>query len=306
MSWEIKIPASTSNLGSGFDSIGLALNLCLELTVSRSEQWQFIAASPALQGIQSGKENLVYKIAEHTAAKLGHHNLPPCTVEMKSDIPLARGLGSSATAVIAGIELADLLLELHLTKEEKLEIAAEIEGHPDNVAPSILGGCVVGHYDGELNWLQLPIDGVKFVAIIPSFELKTSDARGILPDNLPFKESVHASSVANVSVAAICRQDWKLLGKMMKKDLFHQPYRKKLVPHYDELDQALDGKIHGLFLSGAGPALIAMMSEENRDLYVESWQKNYPEYNWLPLEVENEGLQTRAMVTEQTKQGRTC
>lgn len=110
MSWEIKIPSSTSNLGAGFDSIGLALNLYLELTVTRGEEWRFVATSPALQGVPEGKENLIYQIAEQTAEKFGYHELPACTVEMKSDIPLARGLGSSATAVIAGIELADLLL----------------------------------------------------------------------------------------------------------------------------------------------------------------------------------------------------
>lgn len=295
MSWEIKIPSSTSNLGAGFDSIGLALNLYLELSVTKSDSWRFIASTPALQGVPEGKDNLIYQIAEKTAGKFGYTELPACEVEMKSEIPLARGLGSSATAVIAGIELADLLLDLKLTKEKKVEIAAEIEGHPDNVAPSILGGCVIGHYDGELDWIQLPVEGVRFVAIIPSFELKTSDARGVLPEELSYKTSVLASSIANVSVAAISQQNWKLLGKMMRKDLFHQPYRKKLVPHYDELEQGLTAEVDGLFLSGAGPALIAMTDQQRLDLHLEKWEKQYPDYHWLSLEVEKDGLQTKTL-----------
>lgn len=301
MNWEIKIPSSTSNLGAGFDSIGLALDLYLELAVSRSEEWRFIASSPNLQGVPEGKENLIYQIAEETAKKFGYYELPECVVEMKSNIPLARGLGSSATAVIAGIELADLLLELELTKERKVEIAAEIEGHPDNVAPSILGGCVVGHYDGELDWIQLPVDGVKFVAIIPQFELKTSEARGVLPKEFSYKRSVLASSTANVSVAAISQQNWKVLGKMMKKDLFHQPYRKLFVPHFEKLEKKLADDVYGLFLSGAGPTLIAMVNPAHLDAHVEKWQKNYPEYNWLPVEVETNGLQTRTMVKDELK-----
>lgn len=298
MSWEIKIPSSTSNLGAGFDSIGLALNLYLELMVTRSDEWRFISKTPALQGVPEGKENLIYQIAEKTAKKFGFQELPACEVEMKSDIPLARGLGSSATAVIAGIELADLLLGLELTKGKKVQIAAEIEGHPDNVAPSILGGCIIGHYDGELDWVQLPVEGVKFVAVIPSFELKTSDARGILPKEFSYKKSVLASSIANVSVAAISQQDWKLLGKMMKKDLFHQPYRKKLVPHYEELEQELADEVDGLFLSGAGPALIAMTDSVRLVANLEKWKKNHQDYNWLPLEVEKNGLQTKTMMKD--------
>lgn len=190
---------------------------------------------------------------------------------------------------------------MELSKEKKVKIAAEIEGHPDNVAPSILGGCVVGHYDGELDWIQLPVENVKFVAIIPSFELKTSDARGILPKELSYKESVLASSTANVTVAAISQQNWDLLGKMMKKDLFHQPYRKKLVPHYKELEQKLAEDVYGLFLSGAGPALIAMTDEKRLNRQLHQWRNNHPDYSWIPLEVETNGLQTKTMMNDQVK-----
>ncbi|WP_054859648.1 MULTISPECIES: homoserine kinase [Gracilibacillus] len=290
MSWFIRVPSSTSNLGAGFDSIGLALNLYLELAVAKSDKWEFIPTSSCLEGIPSGKDNLVYEIVERVAERYDRINdLTPCRVEMKSDIPLARGLGSSATAIIAGIELANLLLNLDLEQDEKLEIATEIEGHPDNVAPSLLGGCVIGHYDGEVAYTQIPVKGVTFVAIIPNFELKTKDARAVLPNSFSFKESVQASSVANVSVAAICQGNWRLLGEMMKKDHFHQPYRKSLIPHYDDLLHYLNESALGVFLSGAGPTMIAIVDDKNVFTALKKWRSEFPEFEWLSLQVENGG-----------------
>ncbi|UOQ48146.1 homoserine kinase [Gracilibacillus caseinilyticus] len=290
MNWSIKVPSSTSNLGAGFDSIGLALNLYLELDISKAEQWEFIPKSECLKGIPSGKGNLVYEIVEQVAEKYDKaQDIPACRVEMTSHIPLARGLGSSATAIIAGIELANVLLQLQLTTSEKLQIATDIEGHPDNVAPCLLGGCVIGHYDGEVSYTKIPVNGVTFVALIPSFELKTKDARAVLPDTFSFKESVQASSVANVSVAAICRGDWRTLGKMMEKDHFHQPYRKSLISHYDELYDYLLEEAYGVFLSGAGPTMIAVVDDKKVFLTLKKWRNDYPEFKWLPLQVENSG-----------------
>ncbi|MDC3417841.1 homoserine kinase [Aquibacillus salsiterrae] len=290
MNWVIRIPSSTSNLGAGFDSIGLALNLYLELKVTQSETWEFIPVSDCLMDIPTGKENLVYQIAETVAKQFNYGELPPCRVEMQSDIPLARGLGSSATATIAGIELANILLNLELSEEDKLSIATNIEGHPDNVAPSLMGGCVIGHFDYEVDWIKVPVEDVTFLAIIPNFELKTKEARAVLPDSFSYQESVHASSIANVSVAAICQKNWRLLGKMMKKDLFHQPYRKKLVPHYEELEAFLEEDVFGTFLSGAGPTMIAIASNATIEEKLSSWKEAYSHFEWLPLQVENEGL----------------
>lgn len=290
MSWVIRVPSSTANLGAGFDSVGLALNLYLDLKVARSDAWEFIPCSDCLNDIPTGKENLVYQIAEHVAKQFDYSDLPSCRVEMQSDIPLSRGLGSSATATIAGIELANILLDLQLSEEEKLSIATQIEGHPDNVAPSLMGGCVIGHYDFEVDWIKVPVEDVTFLAIIPDFELKTKEARAALPDSFTYQESVHASSIANVSVAAICQQDWSLLGKMMKKDLFHQPYRKRLVPHYEELEAFLEEDVFGTFLSGAGPTMIAIVNNSTIEDKLKAWKEAYPHFEWLPLQVENEGL----------------
>lgn len=291
MSWVIKVPSSTSNLGAGFDSIGLALNLYLELNVSPSDEWEFVAVSDCLKGIPSGKENLVYQIAEQVAKQYGKEDkLRPCKIKMKSEIPLARGLGSSATAIIAGIELANILCDLQLNDDDKLQIATDIEGHPDNVAPSLIGGCVIGHYDGRVAYTKVPIEGVTFVAVIPDYELKTKDARAALPKQFTFKESVQASSVANVTVAAICQGDWELLGEMMEKDHFHQPYRKSLIANYDDLYNYLRNDAYGVFLSGAGPTMIAVVDDAKVTAILEKWKQEYPNYQWLALQVENNGV----------------
>ncbi|WP_231631476.1 hypothetical protein [Halolactibacillus sp. JCM 19043] len=128
MSWRIKVPATTANLGAGFDSIGVALDLYLFIKVSASDEWAFVSHSKHLHDIPKGKDNYIYKIAKQVADRYDKGALPACHVELFSDIPLARGLGSSATAIACGIELANLLLDLHLSDHDKVQIATEIEG----------------------------------------------------------------------------------------------------------------------------------------------------------------------------------
>lgn len=290
MSFTMKIPATTANIGAGFDSIGIALNLYLTLNVTRADQLEFVFLSEQLNELPTDESNFIYQIAQRTRERYQAGPLPPCRIEMKSEIPFARGLGSSATAIVAGIELANQLLKLNLTDDEKLLFATEIEGHPDNVAPAILGGCVIGHYDQTLEIIRVTIDDLSFITIIPDFELKTTDARNILPKNFSHSESVRASSVANVTVAALCQQNWPVLGRMMKQDLFHQPYRKKLIPHYEQLEEFLAEDVYGLYLSGAGPTMIALANPEGINSHFEKWQEQFPELHWLKLKAVNHGV----------------
>ncbi|MBU5595723.1 homoserine kinase [Amphibacillus sp. MSJ-3] len=289
MSWKIKVPATTANIGAGFDSIGIALNLYLTLTIEESNEWEFIPKSDHLKSLPRDQSNIIYQMAKKTAERHQISDLPACHVELESDIPLARGLGSSATAIVAGIELANQLADLKLSSEEKVLLATEVEGHPDNVAPAVMGGCVVGHFDQTLDMIQIPIDNLVFVTMIPDFELKTREARSILPQQFTHGESVKASSVANVSVAAICQQNWSLLGKMFKKDSFHQPYRKTLIPYYDEIEEKLANQVYGIYLSGAGPTMIALASQKQVNQYLQQWEENFPDLKWLTLEAVNQG-----------------
>lgn len=291
MSWEIKVPATTANLGAGFDSIGVALELYLTLKVTLAEKWEFVPQSLNIEDLPTDRSNLIYKIAEKTARRFSDCSLPACRVEMTSKIPLARGLGSSATAIVAGIELANQLLKLNLSDNAKLDFAAEIEGHPDNVAPSILGGCVIGHYDQTVDQVRVTINDPIFLAIIPSFQLKTEDARHVLPQSFDYEKSVKASSVANVSVAAIFERNWSLLGKMMSKDNFHQPYRKRLVPHYDQVIAMLEKEVYGVYLSGAGPTMMALVDPLVVEQNLNKWKSIFPHFDWLALSVDNKGTQ---------------
>src|SRR5699024_8032884 len=138
--FRVTVPASSGNVGPGFDSMGLALNLYLTLEVTQQEEWEFI--SPSTPEGQHVEEHFIYKMIMQTADRYGK-SVPPCRVTETSSIPLARGLGSSASAIVASIEIANQLCDLQLSPKEKLIIATEIEGHPDNVAPALFGGLVI-------------------------------------------------------------------------------------------------------------------------------------------------------------------
>jgi homoserine kinase len=260
----IKVPASTANLGPGFDSIGLALDLFLILEAEGSNQWEFTSNNKELGSFPKNEQHFICQVALQTAKRYGKE-LPPCKVKMTTDIPLARGLGSSASAIIAGIELADYTGNLSLSKKEKLFIATEMEGHPDNVGASLYGGLTVGCYhENEVELISFTDLSFEAVVVIPEEELLTTYSRGVLPPSFSRQNAVHASSIANLLVAAILSGNWELAGKMMERDRFHQPYRKPLVQGYAEIERvAKKNGAFGVALSGAGPSVICF-SEKGR------------------------------------------
>lgn len=255
--FSIRVPASTANLGPGFDSVGMALNRYLTLHVQKSSQWFFHSASANLEGIPSDEDNLIYKIAKWIADE-HRKDLPPAKVEMESDIPLSRGFGSSAAAIVAGIELANQLLNLELTADEKARFASLYEGHPDNVGPSVYGGMIIGsHRQDETNIVLAQAPDIDLIAVIPEYELSTKESRGSLPDDFTYKKAVEASSVSNVLVAALLQGNWELAGKMMGKDLFHLPYRMPSIPEWEKASRLADElPVYGATLSGAGPIVL--------------------------------------------------
>jgi homoserine kinase len=273
----IKVPASSANLGPGFDSMGVALTLYLSLEVEKSEKWECYSRSEELKDLPSDEQHFICQIALQTAAKYGKE-LHPCKIKIESDIPLARGLGSSASAIIAGIELADYVGELGLTKKEKLLLSTEIEGHPDNVGASIYGGLVIGCYQqGEVDIVPISAISFEMVAVIPQESLLTKDSRGVLPTEFSYSDAIQASSTANVLVGALLSQNWELAGKMMEIDLFHQPYRKPLIPFYDEVENYAKSKgAFGVALSGAGPTILCFCEKGKGELLEQSIQSTFP------------------------------
>ncbi|KGP90699.1 hypothetical protein N780_03190 [Pontibacillus chungwhensis BH030062] len=287
----IRVPASCANLGPGFDSIGVALNLYLEVQAEPSDAWYFEATSESVKGMPEDHQNTIYQAAQFAATKRGFEYLPPHRVEVASEIPVARGLGSSASAIVAGIELADHILDLQFTEAEKVSFASQIEGHPDNVVPSVTGSGVIAYQEGEdVSWTTVPFQDVCFLAAIPSFDLKTTEARNVLPSELSYKEAVDGSAVANVLVAALAQGNWALAGKMMEKDRYHQPYRGTLMPHYDELRKFLKHQgVYGTFMSGAGPTIMSLIPTEHGALITETSQRAYPNFEWKRLSVDYSG-----------------
>lgn len=250
----ISVPATSANLGPGFDSIGIALDMQLTLQVLQpSDHWQI--DHPFGAEVPTDERNLIIK----TALAL-EPALPPQQLQMTSKIPLARGLGSSSTAIVAGLVLANELSGRARTLDDLLAVATRLEGHPDNVAPAILGGLVVATYvNGRVHAVKLPLPSLFASVYVPNEELLTSASREALPSRLPFKQAIAGSSVANTLVAALATQDWEVALPLLEADQFHEQYRAKLVPALAVIrETAHQMGIVGTYLSGAGPTVITL------------------------------------------------
>ncbi|MGX7262778.1 homoserine kinase [Enterococcus crotali] len=284
---KIRIPATSANLGPGFDSCGIALSQYLNIEVlENAQEWQIRHSLGA--DIPSDATNLLIQ----TALKIAP-DLAPKVLRMTSDIPLARGLGSSSSVIVGGIELANRLGNLNLSQKEKVQIATEIEGHPDNVAPAICGDFVVASYvDDEVYSVKHHFPMCDVIAYIPDDQLLTSESRSVLPTSMPYKEAVKASSIANVMIAAILNGNLPLAGLMMEKDRWHEAYRKKLVPHLDQI-RTLSHKVgaYGAFLSGAGPTVLVLSPEEKTEQMVRELEKLPISAAINVLSIDQEGIQ---------------
>lgn len=289
--FRITTPGSTANLGPGFDSVGMAVNRYLILDVTPSDEWKFIAKSEESSGLPEGTENLMYKVAASVADDYGFE-LPPHRVEVTSDIPLSRGLGSSAAAIVAAIELANQILDLDLSVDEKLRRASNIEGHLDNVAASLYGGLIVGsHREDGTDMVHAGFPNIDMVVYIPAYELETKKARSVLPQTMEFKTAVLASGISNVLVAALLTSNWELAGKMMVKDLFHQPYRGELVPELEMVFSLADELgAYGVALSGAGPTIICFAPKGKGESIQKHLQEKFPTARIESLKVDQSGL----------------
>lgn len=250
----ISVPATSANLGAGFDSIGLALDMQLTLQVLQpSDHWQI--DHPFGAEVPTDEQNLIIKAALHLVP-----DLHPQHLQMESKIPLARGLGSSSTAIVAGLVLANELTGAQRTTNDLLEVATTLEGHPDNVAPALLGGLVVSTYlDEQVRAVKLPLPTLFASVYVPNEELLTSASRAALPAELPFKQAITGSSVGNTLVAALATQNWEVALPLLEQDQFHEQYRANLVPALARVRQiAHQLGIDGTYLSGAGPTVITL------------------------------------------------
>ena len=259
----ITVPATSANVGPGFDSVGIAVSKYLTIDVLETQENWWIEHDLG-EEIPSNEENLLLQTALQVAS-----DLPPHRLKMTSEVPLARGLGSSSSVIVAGIELANQLGKLSLSDEDKLEIATKIEGHPDNVAPAIFGNLVVASYvDQQTNHLVLPFPECALVAFVPNYELKTSDSRNVLPSEWTYKEAVAASSIANVAIAALAKGDLRVAGKAIEADRFHERYRQQLVAEFPQVKEvAHQHDAYATYLSGAGPTIMTLLPVEHAEAF---------------------------------------
>ena len=290
---KIIVPATTANIGLGFDSIGIAVDLYLTLTVVEpSSEWKI--EHPFGEAVPTNEENLIIETALAVCPTLQPHHLV-----CESDIPMTRGLGSSSSAIVAGIELANQLGKLNLNPQQKVEWATKLEGHPDNVAPAILGGLVVATYDEEsqeVDYLQKEIQSdIQGIALIPDFELSTKASRQVLPSEFVYSKAVQASSRSNVLVAALWQEDWENVSRIVEKDLFHEPYRETLIPFLTPVRKlAKEKEAIGTYLSGAGPTVMVLSSKDKSTTIVDYLQEQLPSelgtYNIRVLSVDSLGV----------------
>ena len=286
----ITVPATSANVGPGFDSVGIAVTRYLTIEVLEPADAWFIEHDLGA-GIPTDEKNLLLSTALSISTDMQPHR-----IKMTSEVPLARGLGSSSSVIVAGIELANQLAKLQLSDAEKLRIATEIEGHPDNVAPAIFGNMVIASYIGEdVQYVTADFPSCDLVAFVPSYQLKTSDSRNVLPKEWSYKEAVAASSIANVAVAALLAGDMVTAGQAIEGDLFHERYRQDLVREFATIKQvAKENGAYATYLSGAGPTVMVLASHDKMPAIKAELEKQPFKGKLHDLKVDTQGVRVEA------------
>ena len=287
---KIIVPATSANVGPGFDSVGVAVTKYLEIQVCE-EREEWMIEHQLGKWIPRDERNLLLKIALQIVP-----DLQPRRLKMVSDIPLARGLGSSSSVIVAGIELANQLGNLKLSDHDKLQLATKIEGHPDNVAPAIYGNLVIASsVEDQVSAVVAPFPECAFLAYIPNYELRTRDSRGVLPRKLSYKEAVAASSIANVAIAALMTGDMVKAGQAIESDLFHERYRQDLVREFATIKKvAKKNGAYATYLSGAGPTVMVLADPDKMPKIKAELEKQPFKGKLHDLQVDTEGVRVEA------------
>ncbi|MFC0212575.1 homoserine kinase [Paenibacillus chartarius] len=294
----VQVPASTANLGPGFDALGMALELYGWIDMSIAEKTVVTLYGEQMKGLPTDKSNLVYQVAQLVFEAAGEpaHELD---IAMYSDIPLTRGLGSSASAIVGALVGANALIGGKLSGYELFQIASRLEKHPDNVGASLFGGIVAAFWDGErAEHIRLePDDRLEALVAIPSFQLSTEKARHALPQQVSMSDAVFNLSHASLLVAAFATGNLPMISQAMK-DALHQPYRAALVPGMETiLREATEHGALGIALSGAGPTMLALVDGSSGQASKEKLER------FLVETFRAEGVQADTMWLKPSPQG---
>lgn len=263
----IRVPATSANCGPGFDSLGLAVSMYNEFTYTISDEvlkFELEVEGEGTGYLKASGRNLAYASFLDVWNQVKEHQRVGIKIHMKNNIPLARGLGSSSTAIVAGITAANLLSGARLTKKELLVYANGLEGHPDNVAPAIFGGFTISYVlEGKPDTIKvLPPKPLKFIAAVPEKPLSTAVARKAIPPVVPHRDAIFNSSRAALLVAALVQGEFQYLPFALQ-DRLHQPYRAHLIPGLPDVFAAAQAAgAYNCIISGAGSTLMAYASPE--------------------------------------------
>ena len=297
----VKIPSSTSNIGPGFDTLGLALNRYLYISATQSsthvQSVQISVEGNGKEHIATDEMNLVYQGMMALVKRVGPAytgSLQGIHLQIKNEIPAYGGLGGSGAAIAGGVFLANALLQTKLSREEMLDIAVSIEGHPDNVSAALMGGLTVNCFEnGKLHCRSIKITTrLSIVACSPQFQVLTTQARKILPKEISLKDAV--ANIENVAslVAAFIAGDVEAL-RYATNDRLHEPYRAMLIPGYNDAKKAaIDAGALSFNISGAGPTVFSFATKDEKKIgeaMVKTFQANGKSSTYEVMTVENDG-----------------
>ena len=260
---KVRVPATSANMGPGFDSLGIGLTLYNEFGFKETESGLKFSGIPEEF---CNEENIIYVAMKYCFDKACYKIKGLEISELNQDVPISRGLGSSSTCIVGGLVGANEILGGKFSEDELLDMAVEIEGHPDNVAPALLGGMVVAiNEENKTVYDKVNIKGgLEFVAIVPNFRLSTEKARSVLPKEITLKEGVYNVSRAALMVASLTSGKYELI-KYACKDAFHQNYRSQLIPGFEKVyNKSYELGALGCYLSGAGPTIMAVIDEKDK------------------------------------------
>lgn len=261
---KVTVPATTANLGPGFDTMGMALEMYNTIEMDFHDSIEITISGVGETDISRDDSNIVYQAAKMVFDKT-NKKCDGLRIHLHNEIPVARGLGSSAAAVVGGVVAANALLDYPLKEQELAELVTEIEGHPDNVLPALLGGIVIAGWGKQRLLYQKisPCDRLLATVAIPEFALATKRARQVLPKQVSFQDALFNVNRVSLVVTALLSRNYDLLSEVME-DKLHQPYRSELIPGMDELiAKTKEAGAIGVVLSGAGPTMLALTLEES-------------------------------------------
>jgi len=262
---KIRIPATTANLGPGFDCLGLALKLYLNLEIEEIEKGfviEYQGEGAEKFSAKKKEDTLIWK-SINLVLKRTRKNINKKGLKIKAfnQIPITRGLGSSASAIVGGVVGAAKLYNIDLTNQEMLELALSLEGHMDNIVPALIGGLTLAYKTGqeEIKWARIktPID-LRIVLAIPEFALNTKEMRKVLPQKVALPKAIFNLSRSALLVNALQNSDWEVLAEAME-DKLHQPYRTPFIPGIEDMFSKIKKTgLAGIALSGSGPSVVSL------------------------------------------------